>query len=141
MNADDHAHVPPAADSPRQKKPKLVYLDDELPNFEFLFEGFSDRFEFQKFTDGDQAWAELSKADPDIFITDIAHPGADGWELMKRLAAKKVAYPILVVTGYNDPAFEIFCKIQCPKLKVTVITKPFVLGDILPHLTALRFPV
>ena len=96
-----------------------------------------DRFQFHKFTDGDQAWEELSKADPDVFITDISHLGSDGYELMKRLAAKKVTYPILVVTGYTDPAFEIFCKKQYPKLKVTVIFKPFVAGDILKHLTAL----
>ncbi len=137
MNADDHANDLPPASSTRQKKPKLVYLDDELPNFEFLFEGFGDRFQFQKFTNGDLAWEALSKADPDIFITDIAHPGMDGWGLMKRLAAKAVTYPILVVTGYNDSAFEVFCKIQCPHLKVTVINKPFAAADILRHLTTL----
>jgi FixJ family two-component response regulator len=133
MNADDHADALPSATPTRTKKLKLVYLDDELPNFEFLFEGFSDRFDFQKFTDGDLAWAELSKADPDVFITDIAHPGSDGFELMTRLAAKKVKYPILVVTGYNDPAFAVFCKRQCPGLKVTVIIKPFGVEDILKH--------
>jgi len=137
MNEDDQANVPPSATPTRQKKPTLVYLDDELPNFEFLFEGFSDRFEIHKFTDGDQAWQELSHADPDVFITDIAHPGSDGWELMKRLAAKKVTYPILVVTGYNDSAFEVFCKKQYPKLNVTVITKPFGVNDIFKHLNTL----
>jgi len=137
MNADDHENVPPSATPTRPPPLKLVFLDDELANSEFLFEGFSDRFQFQKFTNGDQAWAELSKADPDVFITDIAHPGADGWELVKRLAAKNVTYPILVVTGYHDPAFEVFCKRQCPNLKVTVITKPFVAADIVKRLTAL----
>jgi CheY-like chemotaxis protein len=137
MNEDDQTNVPPSATPTRQKKPTLVYLDDELPNFEFLFDNFTDRFEIHKFTDGDQAWQELSNADPDVFITDIAHPGSDGWELVKRLAAKKVTYPILVVTGYNDSAFEIFCKKQYPKLNVTVITKPFGIEDILKHLTAL----
>jgi FixJ family two-component response regulator len=133
MNADDHADALPSATPTGQRKLKLVYLDDELPNFEFLFEGFADRFDFQKFTDGDQAWAELSKADPDVFVTDIAHPGSDGFELMTRLAAKKVKYPILVVTGYNDPAFGVFCKKQCPGLNVTVIIKPFAVEDILKH--------
>lgn len=137
MNGDDHANVLPSATPTRPQKPKLVYLDDEPQLFEFIFEGFTDRFQFHKFTDGDQAWEELSKADPDVFITDISHLGSDGYELMKRLAAKKVTYPILVVTGYTDPAFEIFCKKQYPKLKVTVIFKPFVAGDILKHLTAL----
>ncbi|HEY5040556.1 MAG TPA: response regulator, partial [Verrucomicrobiae bacterium] len=137
MNEDDHANVLPPATLAREKKFQVVYLDDELPNFEFLFEGFTDRFQFHKFTDGDQAWKELSQADPDVFITDIAHPGSDGWELVKRLAAKKVTYPIVVVTGYNDSAFEVFCKKQYPKLKVTVIIKPFGADDFLKQLTAL----
>src|SRR5665213_241578 len=137
MNSDDHANVLPPAAPARQKKLKLVYLDDELPNFEFLFEGFAERFQFHKFTYGDRAWEELSHGNPDVFITDIAHPGSDGWELIKRLAAKKVTYPILVVTGYDDSAFEIFCKKQYPKLKVAVIIKPFAVDDILKHLTLL----
>jgi len=120
-----------------KRKPKVVCLDDEPELLELFFCGFADQFEIHKYSNGDAAWSELSQADPDVLITDIKHPGLDGLLLLKRLAAKKVTYPILIITGFGDGTVEDYCNNQCPQLKVKVIAKPFKADDIFRILTAL----
>jgi len=119
-------------------KLKLVCLDDEPALLDLVSRSLADRFEIHKYSDGDAAWSELSHTDPDVFITDIKHPGLDGLILLKRLATKKVTYPILIITGFSDGTIEDYCKTQCPQLKAKVITKPFQVDDLLDEITALR---
>jgi FixJ family two-component response regulator len=126
MKGDDKPAGPPAE---TRRKLKLVILDDDLADFyEDLVTGFTQRFQIQKFIDGDRAWAELSATDPDVLITDLFHPGISGLQLLKLLAARKVTYPILVVSGDPDSLVG-FCAKECPDLKVTQLGKPFELGD------------
>ena len=97
----------------------------------FLIEqmGLSVRIELKSFADGDQAWAALGKEEPELFITDIEHPGLDGSLLLQRLEAKKVTYPILVLTGQPKESVKGFSKGKCPSLNLTVMQKDLLEED------------
>ena len=66
---------------------------------------------------------DLARTDPDLFITDLDHLGLDIWELLKRLAAKPVTYPILIITG--EGLREVPFNVIFPGLNLTVMYKPF----------------
>ncbi len=121
-----------------QRKLKVFIVEDELLNIELyhsLLATLSDRFQICAFRDGDSAWEELSKADPDILITDMLHPGLDGWELLELLAAEKVSYPILVISG--DHQGVDFLKSCHPNLSLHFLGKPFQLSALHRHLVSL----
>lgn len=128
----------PAANSRPQRKIKVFILEDEpmaLQLYADLLSATGVQFQIHKFTDGDAAWSELTKADPDILLTDIVHPGLDGWEMLKLLGAEKVAYPILVITGDCQPAE--FYKNLYPDLKLGLLAKPFRIRSFYQQLAAL----
>jgi DNA-binding NtrC family response regulator len=54
----------------------------------------------QSFRDAEEAWQELSRIDPDLLITDDIMGELNGDEIVRRLADRKVAYPIIVIQGY-----------------------------------------
>lgn len=121
-----------------QPKLKVFIVEDELLNVEFyrsLLAVLSNRFQTYEFKDGDEAWAALSKMDPDILITDLLHPGLDGWELLKQLSAKKAAYPILVISG--DCQAEEYYRSCHPGLNLNILGKPFDLRAFHNHLSEL----
>lgn len=110
-----------------RRKFKVFIVEDEplaLQMYVDLLMAFSPgSFQIQKFTDGDEAWSELTKMDPDALITDMVHPGLDGGEMLKLLAAEKVTYPILVVAG--DGESSDYYKNLHPNLKLSVLGRPF----------------
>ena len=116
------------------KKIKVVIVDDQLADFfERLIKAHSNWFEFQKFKNGDDAWEALSEEDPDLLITDLFHPGLDGFELLCRLSFKSASFPILVTTTLTSHA-EI--KKFYPSLNTQVLTKPFASADLFNYLSA-----
>ena len=94
---------------PRAVKRCVVLLDGKniLSLFveRWLLERFAD-FKQVHFSNGDDAWLDLTLNPPDLLITDRLHPGIDGIEILNRLSKLKVDYPVLMI-GCNDwPAFE-----------------------------------
>lgn len=52
------------------------------------------------FTSSFLAWQELERSDPDLLITDCIMPEMSGEEIVRGLMKRKIAYPILVMSGY-----------------------------------------
>ena len=107
---------------------RIVHVDDE--NYILEMFGLAIREEFKDvvidaFQNGDKAWEELQRADPDLLITDMNHVGMSGWEMLPLLANRKAKYPILVVSGWFLKNGEENIARQCagPDLKVTFWTK------------------
>ena len=129
---------PSAAASSPQRRIKAFIIEDE-PIAARLYSGLLASFcspnqvHLQTFTDGDAAWAELTKVDPDILITDLLHPGLDGEEILNLLAAEKVDYPILLIADDSLPAD--FYKTCYPELKLGTIGKPFQVSTFYAHLS------
>jgi len=56
--------------------------------------------------DGVQALQVLDRESIDLLITDLSMPGMDGIELLRRVAMRRMALPIIVVTGHGSPTHE-----------------------------------
>lgn len=54
--------------------------------------------------DGDAGLEAVRDLDPDLVILDIALPGIDGWEVMRRLRRDRENVSILILTAYGDSA-------------------------------------
>ena len=48
---------------------------------------------------GGEALVEVERAVPDLLVLDVAMPGLDGLEVCRRMRAKGLAVPILLLTG------------------------------------------
>ncbi|MGA3283404.1 MAG: response regulator [Verrucomicrobiota bacterium] len=84
-------------------KHRILLVDDEADTIRLLESVICDWFKeatVLTFQDGDKAWQELQREDPDILITDLIRPGSmNGWEMISMLAERKVKYPIVLLTG------------------------------------------
>ncbi len=56
--------------------------------------------------DGVQALAVLERERVDLLITDLAMPVMDGIELLRQVGNRRMALPVIVVTGHGSPADE-----------------------------------
>ena len=125
-NTDGHPKAEPGEISNPSRRSRVVILEDDqfLAQFyEMLIKKVSPHSQILFFTDGDTAWGELTKAEPDLFITDVEHPGTDAWEMFRMLAAAKVTYPILMISGDFVPGDK--HKHLYPSLNLTAMSKPF----------------
>lgn len=124
MVADTLALAKPTALRVRQ----IVILDDEPFMTDLylhvLHKAFSG-LEILNFTEGDAAWREISRADPDLLITDVFHLGMRGDDMLAELANRKVKYPIFVVSGTLDLIAKDVRSSWASNLNATIISKPF----------------
>jgi len=144
---DAHDSGPLGNSGPPPVRPlRIVSLDDEP----FVGDALKMMIGFDfpdsivlTYTDAELALQELERRDPDLFITDWNHRGRlHGGKLLQVLADKGVTYPILVITAYaesiafgNGKGLDQFTD---QGLNVKLQSKPFLLGDLRPHLSACR---
>jgi CheY-like chemotaxis protein len=99
--------VPQTAARPCRKEPlRVVVLDDEESvwiMYRTILETFYKEVTVVGCHTGDEAWEELSRKDPDLFITDLHHNGMSCPEMLGCLANRKAKYPILIISGYKFP--------------------------------------
>ncbi|RJG05675.1 response regulator [Noviherbaspirillum cavernae] len=85
-------------------KPRVLIADDSRIVRATLIKHIEGMFEFREALDGEQAWETLL-VDPSIrvVITDLTMPKLDGYGLLQRIRASKVArirdIPVVVVSG------------------------------------------
>ena len=133
---------------------RVIYVDDDyvvLRLVSLIIRGKFKDVTIDTFQNGDKAWEELSRADPDLLITDLLNnnvPGRTpqsarlnygicGYEILSLLARKNVKYPILVLSGslsikgYENRAREY----AGPNLNVSFFKKPFTMTTIVAELS------
>ena len=59
-------------------------------------------FEVSTAPDAEKAFECLQTIAPDCMVSDIAMPGADGVELLRRVREQDLDLPVILVTGYPD---------------------------------------
>lgn len=114
---------------------RMVVLDDEPLVGEALqmmlrFE-LPDSF-LHTFTSAESALQELEREDPDLFTTDIAHPGMQFPEILDRLADRRGAYPVFVLSAWaeSDTAKEMVKRCVAQGWNITLLSKPFLFDDL-----------
>jgi CheY-like chemotaxis protein len=125
--------------APANTERRIVIVDDEdviLDLMETFVRDWCKEATILRYQNRDEAWQELQRRDPDLFITDMRSDnvpgrsgdyGMSGLELLKLLAERLVKYPILVASGsFSISGCEGLAK-QCagPHLNVSFLTKPF----------------
>ncbi len=134
MRLGPETHIAPTPTSPRilAGTPRIVLLDDvlEARNCHKAFLGFwfkqADLFEFEE---GHAAWAELSRADPDLLITDSTHPGLRCEEMLQRFVANQAKFPIIVCSAFVGHFPEVKQRLRemtSPHLKIYFLDKPLI---------------
>ncbi|MEW5800934.1 MAG: response regulator [bacterium] len=87
--------------------PKFLVLDD-CEHFLELYERFlTETFPgaiVKKAINNKNAWSILKNFYPDIIITDLAHPGEDGYEFLVKIRRdpKKCSIPVICISGCAD---------------------------------------
>ncbi len=115
------------ANSTSVSKRRIILLEDEEIMWEifeiWLRQWFAD-FELIKFKDGDEAWREVTRQEPDLLIMDWEHPGMHGREIFEQVVEKKLKFPLIVSSGYVklEPGVTSFTTFG---LKVGFLSKPF----------------
>jgi DNA-binding response OmpR family regulator len=117
----------------------ILIIDDNPANLGLLFDYLETKgFKVLVDTDGESALKAVSQAEPDIILLDILMPGADGFEICRRLKAnfKTCDIPVIFMTALTDSADEV----KGLELgAVDYITKPLqvekVLARVTTHLT------
>jgi two-component system response regulator HydG len=113
---------------PRDEKPRVLVVDDELPMAEMLADGLADRgFAAEAVASSEVALTRIAEDAFDAVVTDLRMPKVDGLELCARIHAIAPHVPVLVMTAYGaiDTAIE-----SIRQGAYHYLTKPFKLDEL-----------
>jgi len=82
------------------RKKILLAEDEEFLRFLYGEELEEEGFEVVTAKNGKEALHQLQKAKPDLVILDIAMPGMDGIEALRRIKEKRNGIPVIVYTSH-----------------------------------------
>ena len=100
----DVVPVPLLATPPAPRLPRLLLVEDEITNRDFLREVLAGGYEVESVESAEQALAATQRRLPDVVLADVMLPGIDGIELTRRLRADSATatVPIVLLTGSTD---------------------------------------
>lgn len=85
----------------------IVVADDEVKIGQLLQRMLEGRgHTVRTATNTDDAWMLITQQPPDLLITDLKLPPADGVALMRQVHATYPHIPVLMITGYDDSDTE-----------------------------------
>lgn len=87
-----------------QKKPSVLFVDDNADLVDFLKEEFSDNYDVSVASNGVEALEKIRNQSFDLIVTDLMMPEMDGIELSRRLKsdASTVDIPLVMLTAKQD---------------------------------------
>jgi DNA-binding response OmpR family regulator len=82
---------------------KVLIIDDERDIIEVLSH-FIDGIGFRSVLalNGEEGIDVFKKENPDLVLLDIAMPGMDGLEVLRRLRHLNFDVPVIIITAYKD---------------------------------------
>jgi DNA-binding response OmpR family regulator len=129
------ASMKESAAAPGRRRPRVVWLEDENLLFEMgesLIRTGLREVDLVNFRNGDDAWRDLCREAPDLFITDCCHPGLDGLEILRRLARQGARLPIIWSCGCHS-ALPIDER-ALSGLNLALLPKPYTIEEFLEKL-------
>ena len=81
----------------------ILVVDDDAPIRRMLDRTLSaEGYEVETAADGGQALAAVERSAPDLLVLDVGLPGLDGFAVSRRLRAKGLAVPVLMLTARDS---------------------------------------
>ena len=121
--------------APAQMAASVLVVDDD-PSIRRMLERTlaAARYEVRTAGDGGSALAAIEQAAPDVLVLDLAMPGVDGLAVCRRLRAKGLALPILLLTA-RDAVHDRVAGLDAGADDYLV--KPFAAEELLARIRAL----
>ena len=81
----------------------ILIVDDDPPVRRMLARTIvAEGYGVEEAADGARALVAISQQAPDLVVLDVAMPGLDGFEVCRRIRAKGLAIPVLLLTARDD---------------------------------------
>src|SRR5207248_5552390 len=81
----------------------ILVVDDDAPIRRMLDRTLSaEGYAVETAADGGEALAAVERSAPDLLVLDVAMPGVDGLAVSRRLRAKGLAVPVLLLTARDS---------------------------------------
>lgn len=133
-NTDNQPDEPDDIDNPEPDCPRLLVVDDNESNLQFITSIFCDKYEIVTASDGDSALKIIAEECPDIIISDVLMPGdTDGYDLCRQVKSNPESshVPVVLLTaktldqnkiqGYNCGADAYLCKPYSPEVLIACV--------------------
>ena len=107
-STEDIAFTPTAGASDKVIKYRrnVVIVDDDPEIRDYLLAELGSQYNVKTFPGAQEAWAEISAAQPDAVVTDLVMSGMDGLELCRKIRHNPVTnhIPVIILTSSGDEA-------------------------------------
>jgi DNA-binding response OmpR family regulator len=116
-------------------KTKILIVEDDANislGLETILQG--EGFEVAVCTRGDKALDAVGRQHPSLIILDVMLPGANGFEVCKKIRAKKIPAPILMLTAKGQELDKV---IGLDSGADDYVTKPFGVRELVARIHAL----
>ncbi|MBO4743210.1 MAG: response regulator [Bacteroidales bacterium] len=105
-STEDIAFTPTAESSDKVVKSRrsVVIVDDDPEIRDYLLAELRSQYNVKTFPGAQEAWADISAAQPDAVVSDLVMSGMDGLELCRRIRHNPVTnhIPIIILTSSAD---------------------------------------
>lgn len=86
---------------------RIVVADDHPGMLDWLTSRLQQEFDvIAAVQDGDAALEAVARLTPDVVVLDLAMRPTNGLEVIRRLRESGAHTPVVLITGYNDPALR-----------------------------------
>ena len=103
---EDIAFTPSAESSEKVVKSRrsIVIVDDDPEIRDYLLAELRSTYNVKTFAGAQDAWADISAAQPDAVVTDLVMSGMDGLELCRKIRHNPVTnhIPVIILTSSTD---------------------------------------
>ncbi len=108
-------------------KRRVMIVDDEKNMRWVLSQALESDYEIVAAADGKEALEAVAESAPDIMVLDHRMPAPDGMEVLRRIRAKGLSFPIIMLTAHGNVATAV----EAMKSGATeYLTKPFDLEEL-----------
>ena|ERR1041385_3000772 len=105
----------------------ILIVDDDAVIRGLLFDLLSEQYECNTASTAEEALTFLEFEKYDVVVTDIAMPGLDGIDLLKRVQQKNPKTPVILISGKgSEHSADSFLEMGA----FAYVTKPFNLDQI-----------
>jgi CheY-like chemotaxis protein len=79
---------------------KILIVEDSIISRNLLIHSIPDaeKYSIRDAEDGQKAWYEVQRFQPDFIILDINMPNVNGWTFLEQIRSENIMTPVIVVT-------------------------------------------